>query len=53
MKRLANLKKDLPTKAKLNKFQSVNLKGGGDKRKILAQISQNGNNSSSNGSSGG
>ena len=33
MKRLANLKNNLPKKSKLNKFQSLNLKGGGDKRK--------------------
>jgi hypothetical protein len=35
MKRLANLKINLPSKSKLNKFQSLNLKGGGDKRKRM------------------
>ena len=41
MKRLANLKNDLPKKSKLNTFQSLNLKGGGDKRKNRGPASGN------------
>ena len=33
MKKLANLKNELPKKSKLNAFQVRNLKGGLDKRK--------------------
>lgn len=33
MKRLANLRKELPTKSKLNTFQVKSLKGGVDKKR--------------------
>ncbi len=41
MKRLANLKNDLPKNSKLNKFQSLNLKGGSSKRGARAGETSN------------
>ena len=46
MKRLANLKNNLPKKSQLNKFQSLTLKGGGDKRRkreVNSQSNADGN----------
>ena len=53
MKRLANLKNDLPSKSKLNKFQALNLKGGGDKRKKMGPQYNNGNGAAANDGFGG
>ncbi len=39
MKRLANLRKELPKKSKLNSFQVKNLKGGADKNKRKVRAS--------------
>lgn len=44
MKRLANLKNDLPSNSKLNKFQSLKLRGGADKRKGQGGTNVVGNN---------
>jgi len=46
MKRLANLRKELPKKAKLNAFQVKSLKGGADKNKRKDRASETNSSSS-------